>query len=231
MATRRGCWAPARERQTRTSNENENENGFRGKPKVFVLVFVFVDGFRFGFRWPPLADESAEQRIDPAGAGCRCDCSVGSAAARDGSNVECCCCLTDLTAGDRIDPLLIRVPRPARGFRDVQAGAAGSIESLLTDPGIGNTSLTHQRQQLPRSLICDELLVWKSRPVLHRRPPLKAAAEDDDEERTTIRSPRERSELQQTSTKTLQPQCQPQAGARLPPTKTKTKTINENENL
>src|SRR5216684_2794281 len=32
------------------------------------------------------------------------------------------------------------------------------------------------------------------------------------------------SELQQTSTTTLQPQCQLQAGARLPPTKTKTKT-------
>jgi hypothetical protein len=61
---------------------------------------------------------------------------------------------------------------------------------------------------------------------LHR----KRSEGADDDERTTIRSPRERSELQQTSTKTLQPQCQPQAGARLHPTKTKTKTTNENEN-
>jgi hypothetical protein len=219
---------------TRTTNENDkreratsNENGFR--LRFSFWFFVFVEGSRFGFRWPPLADESAEQRIDPARACCRCDCSVGSAAARDGSDIECRRRFTDLTARDRIDPLLIRVPRPARSLRDIQAGAAGGIESLLTDPGIGNARLPHQRQQLPRSLICDELLVWKSRPVLHRRPPLNAAAEDDDEERTTIEAQRERSELQQTPTKTLQPQCQPQAGARLHPTKTKTKTINENE--
>src|SRR5260370_5859692 len=61
---------------------------------------------------------------------------------------------------------------------------------------------------------------------LHR----KRSEGADDDERTTIRSQRERSELRQTPTKTLQPQCQPQAGARLPPRKTKTKTINENEN-
>src|ERR1700682_3249957 len=67
---------------------------------------------------------------------------------------------------------------------------------------------------------------------LHR----KRSEGADDEEQTTIRSPRERSELGQTPTKTLQPQCQPQAGARLPPTKTQnenpqTKTTNQNENL
>src|SRR6202171_4966029 len=61
---------------------------------------------------------------------------------------------------------------------------------------------------------------------LHR----KRSEGADDEERPTIQSPRERSDLQQTSTKTLQPQCQPQAGTRLHPTKTKTTTINENEN-
>src|SRR5712664_4924166 len=178
---------------------------------------------------PALADEPTEQRVDAAGACCRCDGSVGSAAARHGSDIERSCCFTDLTARDCVDALLVRAPRPARSLRDIEAGTAGSIEGLLTDPGIGNARLTHQRQQLPRSLICDELLVWKSRPVLHRRPPLKAAAEDDDEERTTIEAQRERSELQETPTKTLQPQCQPQAGARLHPTKTKTKTTTQNE--
>src|SRR5260370_6694149 len=64
---------------------------------------------------------------------------------------------------------------------------------------------------------------------LHR----KRSEGADDDERTTIRSQRERSELRQTPTKTLQPQCQPQAGARLHPRKnqkpsTKTKTLNEN---
>src|SRR5260370_37020450 len=153
----------------------------------------------------------------------------GGAPTAEGSDIECRRGFTDLTAGDCIDPLLIRVPRPAGSLSDIEAGTARGIKGLLTDPGIGNTSLTHQRQQLPRSLICDELLVWKSRPVLHRRPPLKAAAEDGDEERTTIRSPRERSDLQQTPTKTLQPQCQPQAGPRQHSTKTKTKTQNEND--
>src|ERR1700687_2493336 len=61
---------------------------------------------------------------------------------------------------------------------------------------------------------------------LHR----KRSEGADDEERTTIEAQRERSELAKTPTKTLQPQCQPQAGARLPPTKTKTKTKNQNEN-
>src|SRR5712664_441512 len=60
---------------------------------------------------------------------------------------------------------------------------------------------------------------------LHR----KRSEGADDDERMTIRSPRERSELRQTPTKTLQPQCQPQAGARLHSTKTKTKTQNEND--
>jgi hypothetical protein len=65
---------------------------------------------------------------------------------------------------------------------------------------------------------------------LHR----KRSEGADDEELTTIRSQRERSELQQTPSKTLQPQCQPQAGARLPHEKpkrkpsTKTKTPNQN---
>src|SRR5260370_25539511 len=54
---------------------------------------------------------------------------------------------------------------------------------------------------------------------LHR----KRSEGADDEERTTIRSPRERSEPDQTPPKTLQPQCQPQAGARLPPRKPKRK--------
>src|SRR5216684_8951058 len=147
-----------RERATR------NENGFR--LRFSFWFFVFVDGVRFGFRWPRLANESAEQGIHPAGAGCPCVGNVGSATAPESSDIECRCRLTDLTAGDRIDPLLIRAPRPAGSLCDVQAGAAGSIESLLTDPGIGNTSLTHQRQQLPRSLICDELLVWKTKTVL-----------------------------------------------------------------
>jgi hypothetical protein len=46
-------------------------------------------------------------------------------------------------------------------------------------------------------LIRSQGFVWKSRPVRHRRPPSKngAAGEADDDERTTIRSPRERSEL------------------------------------
>src|ERR1700682_6837234 len=63
--------------------------------------------------------------------------------------------------------------------------------------------------------------------LLHR----KRSEGADDEEQTTIRSPRERSELGQTPTKTLQPQCQPQAGARLPPTKTKTKTSTKTKTL
>src|ERR1700682_56166 len=56
---------------------------------------------------------------------------------------------------------------------------------------------------------------------LHR----KRSEGADDEERTTIRSPRERSELGQTPTTTLQPQCQPQAGAGVP----QTKPITEND--
>jgi len=66
---------------------------------------------------PPLADKPAEQGIDPAGAGCPCVRSVGSAPARDGSDIECRRGLTNLTAGDRIDPLLIRAPRPAGSLR------------------------------------------------------------------------------------------------------------------
>src|SRR5258708_2875513 len=144
---------------------DQNENGFR--LRFSFWFFVFVDGFRFGSRWPLLADEPAEQGIDPTGAGCPCGRSVSGAAARDGSDIERGRGLADLTAGDRVDALLICAPRPAGSLRDVQASAAGSIESLLTDPGIGNTSLAHQRQQLPSSLICDELLVCNSRPVLH----------------------------------------------------------------
>jgi hypothetical protein len=75
------------------------------------------------------------------------------------------------------------------------------------------------------SFSCGRVVQFVIVGLLHR----KRSEEADDDERTTIRSPRERSELQQTPTKTLQPQCQPQAGARLP-TKAKTKTINENEN-
>src|SRR5258708_28749296 len=121
-------WAPPRERQTRTSNENEN--GFR--LRFSFWFFVFVDGFRFGSRWPLLADEPAEQGIDPTGAGCPCGRSVSGAAARDGSDIERGRGLADLTAGDRVDALLICAPRPAGSLRDVQASAAGSIESLRT---------------------------------------------------------------------------------------------------
>src|SRR5260370_38169391 len=74
------------------------------------------------------------------------------------------------------------------------------------------------------SFSCGRVVQFVIGGPLHR----KRSEGADDDERTTIRSPRERSELQQASTKTLQPQCQPQAGARLPPTKTKTKTSNEN---
>src|SRR5260370_36930833 len=76
------------------------------------------------------------------------------------------------------------------------------------------------------SFSCGRVVQFVMVGPLHR----KRSEGADDAERTTIRSQRERSELGQTPSKTLQPQCQPQAGARLHPTKTKTKTINDNEN-
>src|ERR1700682_6125485 len=80
------------------------------------------------------------------------------------------------------------------------------------------------------SLSCGRVVQFFIVGPLHRKRSEGAA----DEERTTIEAQRERSELRNTPTKTLQPQCQPQAGARLPQPKrkpsTKTKNQNENEN-
>src|SRR5260370_16761976 len=89
---------------------------------VFVLVFVACSfaparrgiaalGAAHSIE-PSLADESAQQGIDPAGASCPCVRSLGSAAARDGSDIECRCCLTNLTPGDRVDALLLPPPTP-----------------------------------------------------------------------------------------------------------------------
>src|SRR5258708_1421638 len=91
-AIRRCALLPARVSISRklvgTSTRTTNENEQRERERFSFWFFVFVDGFRFGFRWPPLADEPAEQGIDPTGAGCPCGRSVSGASARDVTDIE-----------------------------------------------------------------------------------------------------------------------------------------------
>jgi hypothetical protein len=114
--------------------------------------------------------------------------------------------LRSFSASNDKDPLLIS-PNAPRTLCDIQAHTFGSSQSLIVQLQICDLRPLHRHKQLASDLIRSQGFVWKSRPVPHRRPPSKkgAAGEADDDERTTIRSPRERSELR-SSSKSLQAQ-------------------------
>ena len=104
--------------------------------------------------------------------------------------------LRSFSASNDKDPLLIS-PGAARSLCDIQADTLGSSQSLITQLEICDLCPFHRNKQLASDLVRSQGFVWQSCPVRHRRPPSKkgAAREADDDERTTIRSPRERSEL------------------------------------
>src|SRR5258708_40061493 len=104
--------------------------------------------------------------------------------------------LRSFSASNDKDPLLIS-PGATRSLCDIQPHTLGSSQSLVTQLQICDLRLFTATSS-SSDLIRSQGFVWKSRPARHRRPPSKngAAGEADDDERTTVRSQRERSELQ-----------------------------------
>src|SRR5229473_2350561 len=168
-----------------------------------------------GFR--SAADKPAQQRVDSAAQRGAMASAIHIAVAAEPCDVQRGDGLRSFSARNDKDPLLIS-PRAARRLCDIQAHTLGSSQSLIAQLQIRDRSVLHHHKQFASDLIRSQGFVWKSRPVRHRRPPSKngAAGEADDDERTTIRSPRERSELRSSSSsKSLQaPVTTPKALAR-----------------
>src|SRR5260370_19078693 len=152
------------------------------------------------------ADKPAQQRIDPAAQSCHQASAIRITVATESCNVQRSHRFGCFAAGNARDALLIRTSASG-GFSNLETHTLGSSQSLIPQLQIGDLRLLHRANQLASNLIRIQGLVWKSLPDRHRRPPSKngAAGAADDDERTTIRSPRERSELR-SSSKSLQAQ-------------------------
>src|SRR5258708_18011918 len=146
------------------------------------------------------ADKPAQERIDPTAKSCPETSAIRITVAAKSGNVQRSHRFGSFSTCNDKDPLLIS-PSAPRTLCDVETHTLGSSQSLIAELRIRDRSVLHRDKQLASDLIRGEVLVWKSRPVRHRRPPSKngAAGEADDDERTTIRSPRERSELRSSS--------------------------------
>src|SRR5260370_21207065 len=147
-----------------------------------------------GFR--SAADEPAQERVDPAAESCAKASAICAAITAESCDVQRGDGLRSFSASNDKDPLLIRT-NASSCFSNVETHTLGSSQSLITRLQICDLCPLHRHKQLASDLIRSQGFVWKSRPVRHRLPPPKNGppGQADDDERTTVRSPREPSEL------------------------------------
>jgi hypothetical protein len=96
-----------------------------------------------GFR--SAADESAQERVDPAAESCAKASAICAAITAESCDVQRGYALGSFSASNDKDPLLIRTGTPG-SLSNIQAHTLGSSQSLIAEPRVGDRSVLHRHQ-------------------------------------------------------------------------------------